>query len=91
MAVVGSPVVGELPKTGIFREAEVRQSMTLNEFLQDADEWHQERFVVVCLSSFTFPWISCFYSRGVGKGGADLSKRGISDAGIRGSTILRSI
>ena len=48
MAVVGSPVVGELPRTGIFREAEVEQSITLDEFLRDADEWHQERFVVVC-------------------------------------------
>ena len=48
MAVVGSPVVGELPRTGIFREAEVEQSMALDEFLRDADECHQDRFVVVC-------------------------------------------
>ena len=62
MAVVGSPVVGELPRTGIFRAAEVEQSMTLDEFLRDADEWHQERLVVVCQSSFTFPWASFIIS-----------------------------
>ena len=42
MAVVGSPIIGELPKTGIFREAEADQSISMEDFLRDADEWHQE-------------------------------------------------
>ena len=42
MAVVGSPVVGDLPKTGIFREAEVDQVTTIEDFLKDADQWHQD-------------------------------------------------
>ena len=58
MAVVGSPVVGDLPKTGIFREAEVDQVTTIEDFLKDADQWHQD-LVEFLLSLFPlfFPWL----------------------------------
>ena len=57
MAVVGSPVVGDLPKTGIFREAEVDQVMTIEEFLKDADQWHQDlvEFLLLYFPLF-LPW-----------------------------------
>ena len=58
MAVVGSPVVGDLPKTGIFREAEVEQSMSIEEFLRDADQWHQDLVVLLLPLFFFFPLAS---------------------------------
>ena len=55
MVVVGSPVVGDLPKTGIFREAEGDQVTTIEDFLKDADQWHQDLFESFLLSPPLLP------------------------------------
>ena len=57
--------------------------MTLNEFLQDADEWHQERFVVVCQSSLTFPWASFIISEVAGRVGRILVRGASAMLGLR--------